>query len=96
MPGVFKEEKPEIAGAICAPPEATTNGEADELVMPQPRQPSSLQGLLRFAMEATKSDDAPSESQFAAMDEGVNKSDICLSCQNKFPILEKAISGERT
>lgn len=83
MPGVFKEEKPEIAGAICAPPAPSVNGDSDELVMPQPRQPSSLQGLLRFAMEATKSEDAPAESQFTPMDEEVNKSDFYLSCQKR-------------
>lgn len=73
MPGVFKDEKPEIAGAICAPPEPSTNGDSNELAMAQPRQPASLQGLLRFAMEATKSEDAPSASQFAPMVEEVNK-----------------------
>lgn len=37
----------------------------------QPRQPRSLQGLLQFCMEVTKSEDAPDESQFMAMDEEV-------------------------
>ncbi|XP_028153870.1 hsp70-binding protein 1 [Diabrotica virgifera virgifera] len=35
----------------------------------QPRQPMSLQGLLRFSMEATRAEDAPSNSEFAPMDE---------------------------
>lgn len=38
----------------------------------EPRQPTSLQGLLRFAMEATKAEDAPHESEFQAMDEEVS------------------------
>lgn len=65
MPGI-EEKKPEIAGAICAPPEPTGN---EQPVCPQPRQPTSLQGLLRFAMDATKAEDAPHESQFQPMDE---------------------------
>ncbi|CAH0713466.1 unnamed protein product, partial [Brenthis ino] len=35
----------------------------------QPRQPRNLQGLLRFAMEATKSEDAPGTSDLSPMDE---------------------------
>lgn len=35
----------------------------------QPRQPSNLQGLLRFAMEATNSQDTTSNTQFQPMDE---------------------------
>ncbi|KFB49557.1 AGAP008392-PA-like protein [Anopheles sinensis] len=35
----------------------------------QPRQPRNLQGLLKFAMEATKDEDAPHESHFSQMDE---------------------------
>ena len=42
-----------------------------EVLPNQPRQPSNLQGLLRFAMEATKSEDAPNESSFHAMDHEV-------------------------
>ncbi|XP_033223496.1 hsp70-binding protein 1 [Belonocnema kinseyi] len=34
----------------------------------QPRQPVNLQGLLRFALEATKSEDAPHESRFQPLD----------------------------
>ena len=47
----------------------TANGE----VVPQPRQPTNLQGLLRFCMDATKAEDAPHESQFEAMSEEVRK-----------------------
>ncbi|CAH2268844.1 hsp70-binding protein 1 [Pararge aegeria] len=35
----------------------------------QPRQPRNLQGLLRFAMEATKAEDAPGNSELGPMDE---------------------------
>ncbi|XP_011301875.1 hsp70-binding protein 1 [Fopius arisanus] len=35
----------------------------------QPRQPENLQGLLRFAMEATKAEDAPHSTHFTPMDE---------------------------
>lgn len=34
----------------------------------QPRQPRDLQGLLKFAMTATRSEDAPYESQYQEMD----------------------------
>ncbi|XP_050078170.1 hsp70-binding protein 1 [Anopheles maculipalpis] len=35
----------------------------------QPRQPRNMQGLLKFAMEATKSEDAPHPAQLQPMDE---------------------------
>ncbi|XP_062551801.1 hsp70-binding protein 1-like [Armigeres subalbatus] len=35
----------------------------------QPRQPRNLQGLLKFAMEATQAEDAPHDSHFEPMDE---------------------------
>ncbi|CAG9834252.1 unnamed protein product [Diabrotica balteata] len=35
----------------------------------QPRQPMSLQGLLRFSMEATRAEDTPSNSEFMPMDD---------------------------
>lgn len=38
----------------------------------RPRQPANLQGLLRFALEATKTEDAPHESRFQPLDEEVN------------------------
>ncbi|KAJ8687866.1 hypothetical protein QAD02_023661 [Eretmocerus hayati] len=40
-----------------------------EVLPNQPRQPHDLQGLLRFAMEATKAEDAPSNSSFQPIDE---------------------------
>ncbi|CAG9767566.1 unnamed protein product [Ceutorhynchus assimilis] len=69
MPGI--EDKPKIAGAICAPLANQPAGSSDNLpILNQPRQPTNLQGLLRFAMEATKSEDAPAgESEFMPMDE---------------------------
>ncbi|XP_058792574.1 hsp70-binding protein 1 isoform X2 [Phymastichus coffea] len=39
-----------------------------QVVPNQPRQPHNLQGLLKFAMEATKSEDAPTVSGFQPMD----------------------------
>lgn len=54
---------------LVGPVEGT---ESKEEVNPlPPRQPTSLQGLLRFAMEATKSEDAPNASNFEPMDEEV-------------------------
>ncbi|XP_029051028.1 hsp70-binding protein 1 [Osmia bicornis bicornis] len=39
-----------------------------EVLPNQPRQPTNLQGLLRFAMEATNSQDTPSDSRFHPLD----------------------------
>lgn len=44
------------------------NANQVEIFPNQPRQPADLQGLLRFAMEATKSEDAPNPSAFQALD----------------------------
>lgn len=52
--------------ALLPQPDSSRDAE-----MLQPRQPTSLQGLLRFAMEATKSEDAPHDSEFHPMDEEV-------------------------
>ncbi|XP_072934150.1 hsp70-binding protein 1 [Epargyreus clarus] len=54
-----------VAGAIAYP------ASSDNLqpVADQPRQPRTLQGLLRFAMEATKAEDAPGNSDLGPMDE---------------------------
>ncbi|CAH1971471.1 unnamed protein product [Acanthoscelides obtectus] len=49
---------PEPSGAVA------TQGDIQ-----QPRPPTSLQGLLRFCMEATKAEDAPHDSEFQAMDD---------------------------
>ncbi|XP_041972442.1 hsp70-binding protein 1-like [Aricia agestis] len=52
-----------IAGALTFPSH-------NEVPTPsQPRQPRNLQGLLRFAMEATKAEDAPGNSELGPMDE---------------------------
>lgn len=70
MPGVLKTKDDKgVAEAIEGPPDpGITNGDSNAEIMPQPRQPTSLHGLLRFAMEATKSEDAPSTSNFQPMD----------------------------
>ncbi|XP_023938033.1 hsp70-binding protein 1 [Bicyclus anynana] len=52
-----------IAGALTFP------ARNEESVPVQPRQPRNLQGLLRFAMEATKAEDAPGNSELGPMDE---------------------------
>lgn len=51
----------------------TSNSNQIQVLPNQPRQPQNLQGLLKFAMEATKSEDAPNMSAFQAMDEEVQK-----------------------
>ncbi|XP_044579854.1 hsp70-binding protein 1-like isoform X1 [Cotesia glomerata] len=51
--------------SITAPP-----AEPDlQPVENQPRQPTNLQGLLRFAMEASKNEDAPHQSSFQPLDQ---------------------------
>lgn len=69
MPGI--PEKPQQLAVVPVP----DGGERSETV-PQPRQPTSLQGLLRFAMDATKTEDAAGEGQFQQMDEEVYSSTI--------------------
>lgn len=74
MPSIPDDNKtsgpPQIAGAICGPPPASSSTEnGDNVVLPQPRQPSNLQGLLRFAMETTKADDPTPEARLGPMDE---------------------------
>lgn len=67
MPGV---PNPSAGALMLAPAATTSEGQPESSIQPrQPRQPTSLQGLLRFAMEATKSEDAPHESEFQPMDE---------------------------
>lgn len=75
MPGILKDKDSKgIVEAIQSPPDpGIRNGEADSEIMPQPRQPTSLHGLLRFAMEATKTEDAPSTSNMPPMDPEVSK-----------------------
>lgn len=53
-------------------PRTQNNANRMQVVPNQPRQPADLQGLLRFAMEATKAEDAPNQSTFQPMDEEVN------------------------
>ncbi|XP_049879540.1 hsp70-binding protein 1 [Pectinophora gossypiella] len=56
---------PAVAGAITFPSRSQDVHPAPV----QPRQPRNLQGLLRFAMEATKAEDAPGDSTLGPMDE---------------------------
>lgn len=42
----------------------------------QPRQPTNLQGLLRFAMEATNSQNVTNDTPFQSMDEEVGSINI--------------------
>ncbi|XP_015586417.1 hsp70-binding protein 1 isoform X2 [Cephus cinctus] len=53
----------------AARPRNDPNQPPPRILEQQPRQPSNLQGLLRFAMEATRSEDAPHSSQFQPLDE---------------------------
>ncbi|KAG6443055.1 hsp70-binding protein 1 [Manduca sexta] len=57
-----------VAGAIGYPSRSEETPAPEPLPI-QPRPPRNLQGLLRFAMEATKSEDAPGNSEFGPMDE---------------------------
>lgn len=47
-----------------------TDGQSEPTTAP--RQPTSLQGLLRFAVEATTAEDAPHNSEFQPMDDEVS------------------------
>lgn len=70
MPGILKgKDSKGVLQAIQPPPgpAGVTNGDSNSEIMPQPRQPTSLHGLLRFAMDATKSEDAPSTSNLQPM-----------------------------
>lgn len=59
------------AQAITFPQTSGSNQHLQSLQ--QPRQPHNLQGLLRFAMEATKAEDAPGNSTLGPMDEESKK-----------------------
>lgn len=59
-------------------PQSESQGNSEML---QPRQPTTLQGLLRFAMEATKAEDAPYNSEFQPMDEEVCVQLLCESIE---------------
>ncbi|GBP73920.1 Hsp70-binding protein 1 [Eumeta japonica] len=59
-----------IAGAITFPTRNENSNDGNvQLIPSQPRQPTDLQGLLRFALEATKAEDAPGNSEFGPMGE---------------------------
>ncbi|XP_013142350.1 PREDICTED: hsp70-binding protein 1-like [Papilio polytes] len=55
-----------VAGALTYPDMSDDNEDQPPPI--QPRQPNNLQGLLRFAMEATKGEDAPGASEFHPID----------------------------
>ncbi|CAH2052666.1 unnamed protein product, partial [Iphiclides podalirius] len=60
------ENRNQIVGALTFPARDDSHLESVPI---QPRQPRNLQGLLRFAMEATKAEDAPGVSELGPMDE---------------------------
>lgn len=72
MPGILKNKDSEGMSQAVQTASPANPGTSDTEIMPQPRQPTSLHGLLRFAMEATKSEDAPSTSSFTSMDSEVS------------------------
>ncbi|XP_057669150.1 hsp70-binding protein 1 [Diorhabda carinulata] len=51
------------------PTDESSNVQNQESTRSQPRQPLSLQGLLRFSMEATRAEDAPFNGELLPMDE---------------------------
>ncbi|CAH0595271.1 unnamed protein product [Chrysodeixis includens] len=61
------ENRPPMSGALTYP--ASSQQSPVQRVAEQPRQPRSLQGLLRFAMEATKAEDAPGNTELGPMDD---------------------------
>jgi len=89
-----------IAGAITYPKEVPKMENGDEQLVEQPRQPTNLQGLLRFAMEATKAEDAPHDSHSGPLDDNRKKFleaalnsmsvDVIEILQNKIRILQNA------
>lgn len=74
MPGITKDA---ARDAVGCPPDPADVADADAELMAQPRQPTSLQGLLRFAMEATRAEDAPGASEVAPMEPEVGAVSIC-------------------
>lgn len=64
------QENPEKSMALLPQAEAATGSQVTNPPEPR-RQPTSLQGLLRFAMEATRAEDAPNASEFQPVDEEV-------------------------
>lgn len=83
------------------PANASGEGSSSERAVEQPRQPTSLQGLLRFAMDAT-ADDVPLESGLSPLEEEVGQIVIynttvyvsinCIFLQRK-KFLENAIKS---
>lgn len=71
-PGEKNEESHPSSSArplsIEGPRISNNSAQAVQLMSEQPRQPTNMQGLLRFAMEATRAEDAPHDSQLQPMD----------------------------
>ncbi|XP_075983384.1 hsp70-binding protein 1-like [Anticarsia gemmatalis] len=55
--------------AVAGPLSVAAGSSDVQPVDVQPRQPRNMRGLLRFAMEATKAEDAPGNANLGAMDE---------------------------
>ncbi|KAK9874295.1 hypothetical protein WA026_002648 [Henosepilachna vigintioctopunctata] len=75
MPSIpSKNEKKAPIGALCAPPtpQDSSTSNSNNGNINQPRQPTNLPGLLRFAMDSTCGDD-PTEQHFLPMDEDRKK-----------------------
>lgn len=62
--------KIEISGAIMAAP--NQNDTQIRHDVPQPRQPTNLQGLLRYAMDVREGDENSKNAQVLPMDEDVS------------------------
>ncbi|GJQ78243.1 hypothetical protein Trydic_g2572 [Trypoxylus dichotomus] len=77
MPGLLRDDLSDMQVAVCPAPlprnqpvfneNGVSNDQQD--VIPQPRPARNLQGLLRFAMETTRAEDAAGPSNFDAMEE---------------------------
>lgn len=72
MPGIKETENQKISGAITYPNQETSQNGNSSNNLPQLRQPASLQGLLRFAMDTTRNEDAPGDAQALPMDNEVS------------------------
>lgn len=71
MPSVNKPTSKALVPVPNSSLQYQTEGQSEPTTR-QPRQPTSLQGLLRFAMETTRAEDAPHNSDFDPMDKEVS------------------------
>ncbi|KAF5287345.1 hypothetical protein FQA39_LY15948 [Lamprigera yunnana] len=96
----MSEEKKVIAGAITYPIQNVERCEEATSLIDQPAQPTNLKGLLKFAMEATKAEDAPHEPRVGPLDDerkcfldnALNSMnvDIIEVLRNKIKVLQNA------